>query len=203
MAGAPSLDEGTEIALALRRHDADALDRLILLYQHRLFRYLLYLTRDRHFAEDIFQETWIRVLERGHQYDPKWKFETWLISIARNLAIDQMRRRNPESLTDFLADESGEQVRDIPDAAATNALDHLTRREADSQVAVALQSMPPLYREVLVLRFHEELSLEEIARVLGTPLSTAKSRLCRGLDALQTRLRGLTSGRPKTGQVNR
>lgn len=197
------LTEGAEIARALRHRDADALDRLIEQYQHRLFRYLLYFTRDRQFAEDIFQETWIRVLERGRQYDPRWKFETWLISVARNLAIDQMRRRNPETLTESLSDDSGEQVRDIPDPGATNALERLTRREAGSQVALALQSMPPLYREVLVLRFHEELSLEEIARVLGAPLSTAKSRLSRGLYALQTRLRAITAARPNKGQVNR
>ncbi len=184
-------DEGAVIARALKRRDPGALDRLIEQYQHRLFRYLLYFTRDRQFAEDIFQETWIRVLERGAQYDPRWKFETWLISVARNLAIDQMRRRMPDSLEDVLSDSEGEQVRELEDANAIDALAQITQREVGSQVAIALQGLAPLYREALVLRFHEDMSLEEIARTLNVPLSTAKSRLSRGLSALETRLKAL------------
>jgi RNA polymerase sigma-70 factor, ECF subfamily len=183
------VDDGAMIARALRKRDTDALDELIEQYQHRLFRYLLYFTRDQQFAEDIFQETWIRVLERGAQYDPRWKFETWLISVARNLAIDQMRRKAPESLEAALSDDEGEQVREVVDEKATNALEEMTRREEGSQVSAALQGLAPLYREVLVLRFQEDMSLEEIARTLACPLSTAKSRLSRGLDALQKRLR--------------
>lgn len=192
MAGLDSrLDEGAAIARALRRRDPDALEQLIEQYQHRLFRYLLYFTRDRQFAEDIFQETWMRVLERGIQYDPRWKFETWLISVARNLAIDQMRRRTPESLDEALCDSEGETVRELEDENATNALDKMARQQENAQVATALQGLQPLYREVLVLRFHEDMSLEEIARTLDVPLSTAKSRLSRGLTALQTRIRSL------------
>jgi RNA polymerase sigma-70 factor (ECF subfamily) len=62
--------ETSAIARGLRRRDPDLLDRLIEQYQHRLLRYLIYLTSNRELAEDMFQETWIRVLERGHQYDP-------------------------------------------------------------------------------------------------------------------------------------
>lgn len=203
-----ALDEGAEIARALRHKDVDALDRLIELYQHRLFRYLLYFTRDRRFAEDIFQETWIRVLERGKQYDPRWKFETWLISVARNLAIDQMRRKSPASLDELLSDDEGEHVREVEDENAVNALEQMTRAEEGAQVSVALRSLPPLYREVLALRFQEDMSLEEIARTVGIPLSTAKSRLSRGLDGLQNRLKGLrrtrsTNASEPHGEVER
>src|SRR6266404_9441616 len=61
--------EASAIARGLRRRDPDLFDRLIEQYQHRLFRYLVYLSGNRELAEDLFQETWIRVLERGHQYD--------------------------------------------------------------------------------------------------------------------------------------
>jgi RNA polymerase sigma-70 factor, ECF subfamily len=196
-----ALDDGAEISRALRHKNVEALDRLIELYQHRLFRYLLYFTRDRQIAEDTFQETWIRVLERGKQYDPRWKFETWLISIARNLAIDQMRRKSPASLNEMLSDDDGEQVREVEDEKAVNALEEMTRAEEGAQVAVALQNMPPLYREVLALRFQEDMSLEEIARTVGIPLSTAKSRLSRGLEGLQNRLKGLRKTRG--GEVGR
>src|SRR5688572_20300744 len=86
-------DEGIEIAAGLRRRDPDLLDRLIEQYQHRLFRYLISLTGDRVLAEDLFQETWVRVLERGHRYDGRARFVAWLITVARNLAIDALRAR--------------------------------------------------------------------------------------------------------------
>ena len=80
--------ETSAIARGLRRRDPDLLDRLIEQYQHRLLRYLVSLTTDRAIAEDLFQETWMRVLERGHQYDGRHEFSTWLYTIARNLTID-------------------------------------------------------------------------------------------------------------------
>src|ERR1700680_5193978 len=87
--------EASAIARGLRRRDPDLLDRLIEQYQHRLLRYLVHLTSNRELAEDMFQETWIRVLERGHQYDPKYEFSTWLFSIARHLTLDYLRKKRP------------------------------------------------------------------------------------------------------------
>src|SRR6202453_2508779 len=94
--------ETSAIARGLRRRDPDLLDRLIEQYQHRLFRYLVHLTGRRELAEDLFQETWIRVLERGHQFNDKYAFGTWLFAVARNLAIDHMRRKQPASLDGLL-----------------------------------------------------------------------------------------------------
>src|ERR1700759_2544632 len=96
-------DENQTLAQGLRRRDPQLLDELIEKYQFRLFRYLVYITGDRTRAEDFFQETWIRVLERGHQYDGKSRFEGWLFSIARNLVIDWQRRKKMQSL-DALTD---------------------------------------------------------------------------------------------------
>ena len=79
------------IARGLRRRDPDLLDRLIEQYQHRLLRYLVYLAGNRELAEDLFQETWIRVLERGHQSDGTHEFSTWLYAVARNLTIAELR----------------------------------------------------------------------------------------------------------------
>src|ERR1019366_4152373 len=97
--------ESTEIARGLRRRDPDLLDRLIEQYQHRLLRYLVYLSGNRELAEDLFQETWIRVLERGHQYDGKHEFSTWLYAVARNLTIDYLRKKSPVSLDGLMEDE--------------------------------------------------------------------------------------------------
>src|SRR5712664_4048870 len=86
-------DEAKSIARGLQKRDPDLLDRLIEQYQYRLFRYLVHVTGSRERAEDFFQETWIRVLERGHQYDGKSKFEAWLFAIARHLVIDWQRSK--------------------------------------------------------------------------------------------------------------
>ena len=182
-------DENTEIARGLRRRDPDLLDHLIEKYQHRLLRYLLYLTGRREMAEDFFQETWIRVLERGSQYDGRHEFSTWLFTIARNLVIDDLRRKRPASL-DSLADEDAAAPFDLPATGQPSAFDATVQREQNEQISAGMQHIAAEYRETLVLRFQEGMSLEEIATVTGAPLGTVKSRIYRGLTALEPWVKG-------------
>ena len=182
-------DENTEIARGLRRRDPDLLDHLIEKYQHRLLRYLLYLTGRREMAEDFFQETWIRVLERGSQYDGRHEFSTWLFTIARNLVIDDLRRKRPASL-DSLADEDAAVPFDLPATGQPSAFDATVQREQNEQISAGMQHISAEYRESLLLRFHEGMSLEEIATVTGAPLGTVKSRIYRGLTALGPWVKG-------------
>jgi RNA polymerase sigma-70 factor, ECF subfamily len=93
--------ENLAIAAGLKRQAAGLIDELIVRYQHRLLRYLLYLTSNRELAEDLFQEVWMRVLVRGSQYNGQARFETWLFTIARNLLIDQRRKRTMSSLDEL------------------------------------------------------------------------------------------------------
>jgi RNA polymerase sigma-70 factor, ECF subfamily len=181
--------ETSAIARGLRRRDPDLLDRLIEQYQHRLLRYLIHLSGNRELAEDIFQETWIRVLERGSQYDAKYEFSTWLFSIARNLTIDYQRKKKPASL-DGLLDEEENISLDPPDTRPS-ALDVAVQHEQAERISAALVGIAPEYREAVVLRFQEGLALEEIARVTSAPLGTVKSRLYRGLNALMPQLKGV------------
>jgi len=180
-------DEAKSIASGLRRHDPDLLDRLIEQYQFRLFRYLLYVTGNKERAEDFFQETWIRVLERGHQYDGKSKFEVWLFAIARHLVIDWHRSKKPQSL-DTLTDPEREHPLQLVNENAVSPLHQVLSQENEEIVQTSLQKIPAIYREVLVLRFQEELQIDEMAGVLSIPLSTVKSRLYRGLEALRVAL---------------
>ena len=180
--------ESTEIARGLRRRDPDLLDRLIEQYQHRLLRYLVYLTGRRELAEDLFQETWIRVLERGHQYNDRYAFSTWLFAVARNLAIDHMRRKQPASLDGLLNDD--EAPMDVPATGQASAFDMTLQREQNEHIAAGMQHLPAEYREALVLRFQEGMSLEEIASVARVPLGTVKSRIYRGLSGLEPWLKG-------------
>jgi len=177
-------DETKTIARGLQRRDPDLLDRLIEQYQYRLFRYLVYITGDKARAEDFFQETWIRVLERGHQYDGKSKFEAWLFAIARHLVIDWQRTKKPQSL-DALVDPEREKPLQVADENEPSPFAQVLAQERQGDVQASLEKIPAIYREVLVLRFQEELQIEEMAGVLSIPISTVKSRLYRGLDALR------------------
>jgi len=186
--------ESASIAQRLRRQDPTLLDGLIVEYQHRLLRYLLYLTSNRELAEDLFQETWMRVLLRGSQFKGDSRFDTWLFTIARNLVIDYRRRRTMASLEELA--ERGDDER--PFEIASNAptpFDQCLTRQNGQIVAEALLTLDPLHREVLVLRFHEEMALEEIASVTCAPLSTVKSRLYRGMAALRPRIAERTADR--------
>ncbi len=180
------------IAERLKAGDPALLDQLIVEYQHRLLRYLLYLTGNRELAEDLFQETWMRVLLRGGQYNGNARFDTWLFTIARNLLIDVRRRRTMASLEELSDNGEDDRVFEIASADPT-PFDNCLSRQNSELVAAALLTLEPLHREVLVLRFHEELALEEIAAVTGAPLSTVKSRLYRGLAALRPRVVEATS----------
>ena len=192
--------ENAEIARGLKRQDPELLDRLIETYQHRLMRYLMFLTNKREVAEDLFQEVWIRVLRRGSQYNGKARFDTWIFTIARNLVIDLSRKRTMASLDEMR--EGGEDERPFEIVEdAPSPLEQFEYRENAQEIATVLLTLEPTYREVLTLRFHEEMSLEEIASVTRAPLSTVKSRLYRGLAALKPELTKLRAMRSAEGRA--
>lgn len=185
--------ENLVIARGLKRQDPQLLDQLIEQYQHRLLRYLLFLTGKRETAEDLFQETWMRVLLRGAQYNGKARFDTWLFTIARNLVIDLSRKRTLSSLDEIRDGAEDDRPFEIP-LDGPSPLDEFETRENRAEVSEVLITLEPHSREVLVLRFFEELSLEEIAGVTRAPLSTVKSRLYRGLASLRPQLEKLRRG---------
>jgi RNA polymerase sigma-70 factor (ECF subfamily) len=172
----PAETEAERIARGLRKRDLALLNELVERYQYRLGRYLIYLTARRESVDDWVQETWLRVLDRGAQYDGRSRFETWLFSIARNLAVDDLRRKQGLSL----------------DAAGDGPLDPSSpflaaaRSEDAVRLGAALDSLEPIYREALLLRFQEDLSLQEISQITGAPVPTVSTRIHRGLARLRS-----------------
>lgn len=126
----------------------------------------------------------MRVLVRGSQFNGHSRFDTWLFTIARNLVIDLRRRRPMASLEELFEKNEDDRPFEVP-SHEKSPFDHMATLENGAMVSEALLTLEPLQREVLTLRFHEEMSLEEIARLTRAPLSTVKSRLYRGLAALK------------------
>jgi len=173
----------------LRRGDVDALAELIARYQNRLYRYLLRLVREPAEAEDLFQQTWLRVAQKIRAFDPSRNFDAWLFTLARNLAIDHLRRIRPLSLDEPVSGEPFEESRtDRLISTESLPFDRALAAERRNRLAQAMERMPAVYREVLTLRFEEEMKVEEIAQVIGAPLSTVKTRLRRSLEQLRNYL---------------
>jgi RNA polymerase sigma-70 factor (ECF subfamily) len=174
-----------EIAL-LKRGDPDALTAILSRYQQRLYRYLSRLVQDPALADDLFQQTWLKVMEKIGSYDARARFDTWLFSVAHNLAIDHLRRKRGSSLD--APDDTGMTPGDRLRSVGADPLETCLESERAAILAAATQELPAIYREVLSLRFEEGMRLEQIADVVAIPLSTVKSRLHRALESLRDRV---------------
>ncbi len=179
-----TLDLDRDDTARLRKGDLTGLDGLMGRHRDRLFRYLRRLLGDETMAEDLFQQTWVRATERIGRYDASRPFGPWILTVGRNLALDHLRRYRPESL------DEGPEPTAPPEGPSTaeDPLARLAARERRERLGAALDGLAPHDREVLSLRFEEELSLKEIAAVVAAPLPTVKARLYRAMARLRSRL---------------
>lgn len=180
------------IARGLRQKDLALLHDLVEQYQFRLVRYLIYLLGRRDPVDDLVQETWLHVLERGSSYNGRSRFEPWLFTIARNLTIDHLRKRRIFSLDSQHSSDHPEPDREPQPLVSTDPspFELAARTEDAERLAHTLQTLEPIYREALVLRFQEDLSLQEMSTVMGVPLTTVSSRIYRGLATLRAQMEG-------------
>jgi RNA polymerase sigma-70 factor (ECF subfamily) len=164
------------------RGDATAFEALVRRWQGPVARFLARITGRPGGEPDLCQEVFLRVLRSAGRYREEGAFSTWLYQIALNAARDAARRRrhDPQPLDGT----------DPPGEAPTAERD-CERRELAEAVTAALAKLPEPLREVLVLRHYEGMSFEQMARVLGTPATTLKSRFAVALRQMQARLRRL------------
>ena len=160
-------------------------------YQRRLYWSCLRLLEDPDEAEDVVQEAFVRAYARLSDYDPAYRFYTWIFRIARNLCLNHLRRRK---LWGFLS-LSGEPGAPEPEADEDPAAD-MEGRELAEALAECLKALPADQRDCFQLRHAEEFSYEEIARTLRIPLGTVMSRLSRARDKMRACLesKGVTFG---------
>ncbi|MBI5865194.1 MAG: sigma-70 family RNA polymerase sigma factor [Planctomycetes bacterium] len=170
-----------------RQRDPQALAALVQAYAARVSGLLFRLTRSRDAAEELTQETFLRVVRTIDAYEDSGRFESWLFRIAANLARDwgrSSRRRGNVAWIDA-TDDAADDVREFVQRVEARPDAQLADREARERLAEALGRLPEMDREILLLRHFSELPFQEIADVLGVPLGTALARAHRALERLR------------------
>lgn len=178
--------------LAFQGGDARAFEVLLRRHRTALFNFILRLVGDRARAEDVLQETWLKVVRSAPQYETKAKFTTWAYTIARNLCVDLKRRdvfRKTESLDATAADDDERPLHDpAAEGAAVNPERAAHARRTGPIVEAALAALPAEQREVFVLRELGGLAFKEIAAQTGAAENTVKSRMRYALEGLRRAL---------------
>ncbi|HEU4495455.1 MAG TPA: sigma-70 family RNA polymerase sigma factor [Flavobacterium sp.] len=146
-------------------------------YWNEVYGFMLQRTQNETDAEDISIETFAKAFDKIAKYNPDFKFNTWLIAIAKNVHIDMLRKKKSRLLPD-LTDEEGSQAHNIADSTPS-AEDKLIIEQNLSQLLQFIKELKPRYQEVIQLRYFQELSYQEISEQLGEPLSNIKIKLLR------------------------
>ena len=162
-----------ELMLAYAHGDVRAFDTLYQRQRGMLYRFILRSVRDRASADEVFQETWSRLIASSSRYRVEAKFSTWLLQIAHNLIVDSFRRARPQA-----GPEETETVfRELDAPESERPEQVLSEFEQRRRLQLALDALPEEQREAFVLRMEAGLGLEEIAVVTGAGHETVKSRL--------------------------
>lgn len=187
------LDPDAVLMLRVKRGDMEALTTLVEKYKQPVINLVARTIRDETEAEDVAQNVFIQVYKSAARYKASAKFTTWLFTIARNLCLNEIRRRSrhPNDSLDAASphaedDQPARQFEDVktvsPDAAATQA-------ELERKLEEALADLPENQRTAILLYQRQEMSYEEIAGVLDSSLSSVKSLIFRGREVLKERLK--------------
>ncbi len=166
-----------------------AFDLIVERYQGQLINFVGRLLNDRNTAEDIVQETFLRVYRNKHRYKEIAKFSTWIYTIAGNLARTELRRRKIRNFFSISQRGEGEKDYEIPDADI-NVEKSVEGGLVKDMIMREIMELPVYFREVIILRDIQDLAYEEISQILNVPLGTVKSRVNRGRSQIQKRLKG-------------
>jgi len=187
-----NLPDADVVALALEGRES-AHRELIRRYERPVFSLVFRMVRDRELAEDLTQDTFVKVLSHLDRYRADFKFSSWLFKIANNVAIDHLRRRQLDTVSmhgspNAVTVEAQESTRfDVADAAE-NALEEMEAKELGSAIERAIAQLRPEYRSCIMLRHVEGRSYEEIASTLDLPLGTVKTYIHRARHELRRAL---------------
>ncbi|HNV70728.1 MAG TPA: sigma-70 family RNA polymerase sigma factor [Candidatus Ozemobacteraceae bacterium] len=176
----PSISDA-ECVAASRRGDQKAFGQLIQRYQALVYRFLFHFTGNASDAEDLTQETFLNLYRKLDLHDPKRKFSAWLLTMARNLAVSQHRRRTPTPLAPEIVAEA---IRDVLPSPESSAV----WNETANELHLTIQKLPDDLREAVIFRYLLDLQINEIAVLLELPEGTVKSRVFKARQELRDAL---------------
>lgn len=180
--------EARLVALAREGHRG-AFAELVELYKIKIFHLAYRMLGNRQEAEDVVQDTFLRMYEHLASYDRSRKFSTWLYRIATNLCIDRLRRRRAVySLDADLSEGDGMDGYSVLRADGPGPEESLMLTERQRIVIEAIASLPDKYKTAVALRYFQDLSMQEISDILQIPVATVKTRIHRGREYLRRKL---------------
>jgi RNA polymerase sigma-70 factor (ECF subfamily) len=189
---ATELEPDVALMLRVKRGDMRAFEELVEKYKQPVTNVIARTLRDQTEAEDLAQNVFVQVYKSADRYKATAKFTTWLFTIARNLCLNEIRRRSrhpADSLDDSQSDNDEHPVRQYEDVKMSSPTDNILHHELEQKVQDALSALPENQRTALALCRQEELSYEDISEVLGCSLSATKSLIHRGRETLKEKLK--------------
>lgn len=191
-------DPDAELMLRVKRGNLAAFEQLVEKYRQPVINLIYRTLPDATEAEDLAQCVFVQVYKSAHRYQVSARFSTWLFTIARNLCLNEIRRRSrhpADSMDNPVGEGDDSFARQYEDQRMASPPDELLREELYALVDEALARLPETQRTAIVLYQHEELSYEEISKILGCSLSATKSLIHRGRESLKQVLKPyLTTG---------
>ena len=185
-------DPDAALMLRAKQGDQGAFEELVVKHQQAVLNFIYRSVPSVEEAEDLAQNTFVQAWKARQRYQVSAKFTTWLFTIARNLTLNELRRRSrhaSESIDAPIGDDESAQPRQFEDRAAAVPTDTLLRGELEQKVAAAVASLPENQRTAMLLCQDDEVSYEDIAEVLGCSLSATKSIIFRARETLKLRLK--------------
>jgi len=176
-----------ELLARCQAGDRAAWDTLVEAYWQRLFGYALRATNNSELAQDLVQETFLRIVQRLDRYDDQGKFEAWLFRILVNLVRDHGRSKSRHPTQSTVVESDGQRS-DLTDDMAGNSgtpFEPLTQREDVDRLHGALRKLPEGDRQILLLRHFADMPFKDIARTLNCPIGTVLARAHRALGKLR------------------
>jgi RNA polymerase sigma-70 factor (ECF subfamily) len=190
MAQAP--DPDAPLMRRVKRGDRHAFTALVNKYRQPILNFLHRTLGDLTEAEDLAQATFVQVYKFAHRYRDNARFSTWLYTIARNLCLNEIRRRTrhpAESLNAPRGENPDAAPWQLEDRSIAQPVDQVLEAELESKIQEALTALPPNQRVAVLLCRDPDLSYEDIARILGCSVSATKSLIHRGRESLKARLK--------------
>lgn len=176
----------------VKKGDQKAFEELVDIYKNKVFHICYRMLGNNHEAEDMAQEAFLRAYLHIDRFNEEHKFSTWLYRIATNLTIDRLRKKKPDYYLDAeVAGSDGLNLYSQVAVAEQLPEEKIETFELQDRIQLEIMQLPPKYRSAITLKYLEELSLKEISEILQIPVSTVKTRIHRGREALRKRLNDL------------